>query len=115
MELNGVEDFWNVHWCGTNPEFLQLLRVWCEAGNVKLKNITMPKFEDREMHCMMVGYALSHPGATYNMWDSSTGQVHMTGHCLVMLHVLSQANVFARHFCDTDHGVYSYGSNAKGH
>ena len=76
--LDGVQETRYVHWCGGNPEFSRFLRVWGEAGTVKLRTSMTPKIEDRGMQCMMVGYALNHPGDTYRMWDPSTGRVHVT-------------------------------------
>jgi hypothetical protein len=45
---------------------------------VKLKTIMTPKLRDRGATCMMVGYALDHPGDTYWIWDPRTKNVHVT-------------------------------------
>ena len=37
-----------------------------------------PKLEDRGATCMMVGYALDHPGDTYRMYDPKTKGVRVT-------------------------------------
>ena len=78
IELDGIEATRYVHWNGTNPDFSKHLRTWGEAGTVKLKTNMTPKLEDRGATCMMVGYALDHPGDTYRMYDPKTKGVHVT-------------------------------------
>jgi hypothetical protein len=78
IELDGTEATRYVHWNNKNPDFAQHLRTWGEAGTVKLKTKMTPKLRDRGATCMMVGYALDHPGDTYRMWDPRTKNVHVT-------------------------------------
>ena len=78
IELEGVSATRYVHWNEKNPDFANHLRVWGEAGTVKLKDKMTPKLKDRGVTCMMVGYALDHPGDTYRMWDKRTKRVHVT-------------------------------------
>ena len=67
-----------VHWCGQNPSFAKHLHTWGEAGTVKVRTKTTPKFSDRGVQCVFIGYALGHSGDTYRMWDPKTGGVHVT-------------------------------------
>jgi hypothetical protein len=78
IELYGAEAPRYVHWNNKNPDFAQHLRTWGEAGTVKLKTKMTPKLRDRGATCMMVGYALDHPGDTYRMWDPRTKNVLVT-------------------------------------
>jgi hypothetical protein len=78
IELDGKIATRYEHWCGKIPEFAKHLRVWGEAGTVKIKTKTTPKLADRGVQCMMVGYALDHPGDCYRMWDPKTARVHET-------------------------------------
>jgi len=78
IALDGKEATRYVHWNGHNPAFAKHLRIWGEAGTVKVKTNTTPKVVDRGVHCMMVGYALHHAGDTYRMWDKETNRVHET-------------------------------------
>ena len=65
--------------CGVvNSPFAGHLRTWGEAGTVTTLNTMTPKLDDRGKTCVMVGYALQHPGDTYQMWDPTTKMVHVT-------------------------------------
>jgi hypothetical protein len=54
------------------------LRLFGAAGTVKTATATSPKLADRGAQCMMVGYAESHDGDVYRMWNPVTRRVHMT-------------------------------------
>ena len=78
VTIDGKEATRYEHWCGKNPDFAQHLRIWGEAGTVKLRTSMTPKLSDRGATCMMVGYAWNHPGDTYRMWDPRTKRIHIT-------------------------------------
>jgi hypothetical protein len=78
IKRHSIEDTRYVHWCGANPNFTNHLHTWGEAGTVKVKTKTTPKIEDRGIQCIFVGYALSHTGDTYRMWDPKTGGIHVS-------------------------------------
>ena len=78
IEIDGKKATRFEHWKGTNPAFAGHLRTWGEAGTVKTKTKTTPKLFDKGVHCMFVGYAESHDGDCYRMWDPKTGRVHET-------------------------------------
>lgn len=67
-----------VHFMGKNPAFAKHLRTWGEAGTVKIKTKPTPKINDLGVQCIMVGYALDHPGDCYRMYDPVTKRVHVT-------------------------------------
>jgi hypothetical protein len=66
------------HFNGKNPKWMKFLRTWGEAGTVKVKTKTTPKFADRGVHCMFIGYADDHDGDVYRMWNPKTERVHIT-------------------------------------
>jgi hypothetical protein len=78
ITLDGVKKTRIEHWGGTKPSYANHLRMWGEAGTVKLKTIATPKIADRGVQCMFVGYALDHAGDVYRMWDPNTSRVHTT-------------------------------------
>jgi len=78
VRIDNKEDTRYSHWNGTNPEFCKKLRVWGEAGAVKLKKQRSTKIEDRGLICMFVGYPESHSSDTYKMWNPQTCQLHIT-------------------------------------
>ena len=78
IELNGKEATRFEHWNGEITRFAYHLRIWGEAGVVKLKQVGAPKLEDRGKICMMVGYATNHAGDCYHMYDDNTQRVHVT-------------------------------------
>jgi hypothetical protein len=67
IEIDGVVATRYEYWCGRNPKFTAHLRVWGEAGTVKVLTKTSPKVKDRGVQCVMVGYAKDHTGDTYRM------------------------------------------------
>ena len=66
------------HWTGENPAFAKFLRVWGEAGTVKVRTKRTPKIADRGVTCMFVGYLENHAGDCYEMLDPGTMGVHKT-------------------------------------
>ena len=78
VEVNGKTASRFVHWMGSNPKFAKHLRVWGEAGTVKVRTKVWPKLKDRGIPCMFVGYALGHPGDCYRMFNPKTNGIHET-------------------------------------
>ena len=46
-------------------KFMCSLHTVGEAGTVKINTDTTPKLEDRGVHCLFVGYSLTHPNECY--------------------------------------------------
>ena len=65
-------------WGDEIPKFLQHLRIWGECGVVQTKKVGTPKLENRGTVCMFVGYADSHAGDFYRMYDEDIQRVHIT-------------------------------------
>ena len=78
ITIDGVTKTKFEHQFGKNPAFADHLRVWGEAGVVKLHDDMDPKTKDRGVTCMFVDYPTGHSGDTYEMWDPVTGGVHVT-------------------------------------
>jgi hypothetical protein len=78
ININGKEQSRYEHWGGALPAFAKHLRLWGEAGVVKLKKTGTPKVAPRGETCMFVGYAIDHPGDCYKMFDQKTMRVHTT-------------------------------------
>lgn len=78
IEVGGQTKTKFEHFGGQIPAFAKHLRTWGEAGTVKIKTKTTPKLADSGVQCMMVGYATSHAGDTYEMWDPKTRRIHVT-------------------------------------
>ena len=78
IEIDGKMASRFEHWAGSNPSFAKYLRMWGEAGTVKVKTKTTPKLQDRGVQCMLVGYAPDHAGDCYRMWNPKTDGVHVT-------------------------------------
>jgi Reverse transcriptase (RNA-dependent DNA polymerase) len=66
------------HWCGRLSKWVNHLRIWGEAGTVKMKTDTTPKIADRGIKCMFVGHARNHDGDCYEMWNPSTNKIYVT-------------------------------------
>ena len=69
------------------------MRLFGEAGTVKTATSTSPKLADRGAQCMMVGYAESHDGDVYRMWNPVTRRVHITRDIIWMKQMLFQKKV----------------------
>ena len=64
------------HAFGSNPAAINYLRVWGEAGTVKVVSKTSPKDHNRGVPCAFIGHAKNHAGDCYRMYDPETGGVH---------------------------------------
>ena len=60
------------HFFGETPKFAHSLHAVGEAGTVKIKTDTTAKLEDHGVHCLFMGYSLSHPNECYQMYDPMT-------------------------------------------
>jgi len=69
------------------------LKLFGEAGTVKISTSTSPKLADRGAQCMMVGYAESHDGDVYRKWNPITRRVHITRDIIWMKAMLFQKKV----------------------
>jgi hypothetical protein len=78
LDINGKLPAQFEHWDGRNPDFVQFMRTWGEAGTVKLRTAMTPKIFNRGVPCMMVGYAENHASDTYCMWEIDTNGIHGT-------------------------------------
>ena len=66
IELNGKCTNRYEHFFGETPKFTHSLCTVGEAGTVKVKtDTTTPKLEDHGVHCLFVGYSLSHPNKCF--------------------------------------------------
>jgi hypothetical protein len=77
-EINGKLGTRYEHWSGKNPQFINHLRTWGEAGTVKIKTDTTPKLGNRGTQCMFVGYATKSGGDVYRMWNPHTNRLMIT-------------------------------------
>ena len=78
IELDGILKTRYEHFKGAKPKFVNHLRIWGEAGTVKLKTKRTPKIADRGVACMYLGPALKHGPDCCEMWDPVTGRIHVT-------------------------------------
>ena len=53
------------HFFRETPKFVHSLHTVGEAGTVKIETDTTPKLEDHGIHCLFMGYSLSHPSRCY--------------------------------------------------
>lgn len=58
------------------PRFAKHLRIWGEAGTVKLPKDG--KVKERGVTCVFIGYASNHEGDCYRMWNPVTGMVMLS-------------------------------------
>jgi Reverse transcriptase (RNA-dependent DNA polymerase) len=77
-EMDGVLKTRVEHATGTLPSYANNLRTWGEAGVVKLKTATTPKFLNKGTTCVFVGYPENHGSGTYLMYNPQTKGVHTT-------------------------------------
>ena len=61
IELNGKHVSCYKQFFGEMPGFTQNLHTVGEVGTVKIKTDTTPKLENCSVHCLFVGYSLTHP------------------------------------------------------
>ena len=62
---------------GEIPGFAWNLCTVGEASTVNIKTDTTPKLEGHSVHCLFVGYSLTHPTGCYSMYDLKTHWVHI--------------------------------------
>lgn len=74
------------HLLGANPPFATCLRTWGEPGVVKTKTDATPKLDDR-VTCMFAGYATSHAGDCYYLWNPTTTKVYMSRDVVWLKHM----------------------------
>ena len=67
---------------GKMPRFACSLSTVGQAGTVKIKNDTMPKLGDCDVHCLFVGYLLTHPSESYRMYYLKMHRVHIS--CIII-------------------------------
>ena len=51
------------------PGFAWNLHTVGEVGTAKIKTDTTPKLEDCSVHCLFVGYSLTHPTGCHRMYN----------------------------------------------
>ena len=68
----GISIFWG------NAKVACSLSTVGQAGTVKIKNDTMPKLDDCGVHCLFVGYLLTHPSECYRMYYLKMHRVHIS-------------------------------------
>ena len=78
VEVDGVGTMRCLHLSRTVPKFANNLSTGEEARMVTLKTSSTPKFKDRGVHYMFVGYALDHDGDYYQMKNIDTGREYNT-------------------------------------
>jgi hypothetical protein len=93
IEVNGKKATRFFHMYGKNPEWASHLRTFGEAGPVKIKTDTTPKLHYRGVQCMFVGYAESHKGGVYRIWNPKTQEIHFTRDVIFLKQMLFQTTV----------------------
>ena len=78
VEVDGITKTRYKHFVRQNPMFAKHLRMWGEAGTVKIKTSMSPKLNDKGTHCMFVGYTYNHLGDCYRMYDPKTRRTRET-------------------------------------
>ena len=71
-------------------------------GTVKIKMDTIPKLEDHGVHCLFVGYSLTHPTGSYRMYNLKIHRVHIS-HDVVWLHQMFYQKTNSVGELNTDH------------
>jgi hypothetical protein len=66
------------HWNGELPKWSKHLKIWGEAGTVKIETKTTPKLEDRGIQCMFVGHSKDHDGDCFEMWYPRTNSLYQS-------------------------------------
>ena len=54
------------------------MRTWGEAGVVKIKSSTSPKFKEKDVTCLFSRHAEDYDGECYRMWDTTCDYVYFT-------------------------------------
>ena len=78
IELYGKHVSCYIHFFGETPGFAWNLHTVGEGGTVKIKTHITPKLEDHGVHCLFVGYSLTHPTGCYSMYDPKMHRVHIS-------------------------------------
>jgi hypothetical protein len=78
VEADGKLATRHQHFCGKNPAFVKDLRIWGEAGTMKIKKTGAPKIADRGTQCVMVGHPADHTSDCCQMWNPITNRIHET-------------------------------------
>jgi len=90
VTVNGKRVTCYQHMFGINPQWTKHMRLFGEAGTVKLATGTSPKLADRGVQCMMVGCAENHNGNLYHMWNLVTEHAHVTHNLICMKKMMPQ-------------------------
>ena len=90
VTVNGKKATRFEHMFGENPRWAKHLKLFGEAGTVKIATSTSPKLADSGAQCMMVGYADSHDGDVYRMWSPVTRRDHLTRDVIWMKQMMFQ-------------------------
>jgi len=85
------------HMFESNPKWAQHLRLFGEAGKVKVATSTSPTLADCGTQCMMVSYAENQDGDMYRMWNSVTHRVHITHDVIWLKQMMFQQRVAEDH------------------
>ena len=78
VTVNGVTKTLYKHFYSKLPKLVQYLHAWGEASVVKIWSLATPKVSDHGVPCIFVGYAKSHPGNMFQMFNPATGGIHET-------------------------------------
>jgi len=93
VSVNGKRASRYQHMFGQNPRWAKHLRLFGEAGAVKIVTNTSPKLSDKGLLCMMVGYAENHDGDVCPMWNPVTRWVHLTRDVIWLRQMMFQKRV----------------------
>jgi hypothetical protein len=66
------------HFHNESAPYLKFLRIFGEAGTVKLKTKTTPKMLNKGVTCMFIGFPENHDGECWLMYNPKTRGVHAT-------------------------------------
>ena len=87
---------------GETPGFAWNLCTVGKPGKIKIKTDTTPKLEGCGVHCLFVGYSLTHPTMCYRMYDLKMHRVYIT--CdVVWLHHMFYQKTYSVGELNTDH------------
>lgn len=67
ITINGVTATRFVHLFGSNPRFINNMRVWGEAGVIEVTGAQKSKLQSQGAEGMFVGYSLNAPWDTFRM------------------------------------------------
>jgi len=78
VNINGVDKPRYEHDGMSTPKWINDMKVFGEAGVVKLKTKISPKMDNKGKTCIFVGYPLNHADSTYLMYDPETKGIHIS-------------------------------------